>query len=119
MRITDRAFVQDFDVVPRGWGFCYRRWDYADSVFLPIPLNILVRVFLSIYWSLVGGLFRNRFEKAVEDVYDERRRGIFADGYIQGKKDGERVGWDDCMKHWDRVFNSYKKELSDKWGWDK
>lgn len=70
--------------IPGYYGYAYRPWDNHNiSYWYPVPLNILVRFFVTVHRALRNGFFPMRWEKQLLAFYS------------QGHKDG----WDQHERH--------------------
>lgn len=77
-RLVLRRAVRHGDLIPRGYGFAYYRWETDGAVCYPIPLNLAVR------WAHFAWLWFKR--GGAELAHDP------ADAYEAGRRD-ERAQW--------------------------
>lgn len=72
--------VHASELIPRGYGVAYWKWDRGVGVFYPIPFNLLVRLVRNTYYALVHAGYPSKWEKMLDRVY------------MQGKEAGEIRG---------------------------
>jgi len=54
---------------PKWYGFAYRRWDIGYTVFYIIPLNLIVRYALKIYWFFYRWIKAGGWRDRLDDAY--------------------------------------------------
>lgn len=55
--------------IPRWWGFAYRLFDMRYTVLYPIPLNLVVRYALKLYWTVYSWVKRGGWHSKLDDAY--------------------------------------------------
>lgn len=78
-----RREVKEGIMFPKFYGLAYRDMWRRVSICYPIPLNVVVRLAMSLYWKLQEGLVTNRLEKIIEKAWQ--------DGYCTGTR--RNVRW--------------------------
>ena len=66
-------------VLPRWYGFAYRRYNYSETVLAVIPLNLIIRYGLKVYWRIYRWLKHDGWKSQLDDAY---RRG-YNDGNLR------------------------------------
>lgn len=71
-----RMEVSEMGAVPTGYGFCWRVWDRAVHVAMPIPINQIASVLHALWiWSIqphVNDKFYEAYEKGYKDGQDNK-----------------------------------------------
>lgn len=62
-------YVCEGEMMPRGYGLSYRRYDCNKSICHPIPINLVVRLFRALYWRLQFGSMPTKREKRESKIY--------------------------------------------------
>lgn len=56
-------------ILPRWYGFAYRRFEWRETVLCIIPLNLIVRYAHKIYWLLYRWIKHNGWRSKLDDAY--------------------------------------------------
>ena len=90
MRITDYLLrtVGEAEMIPGGYGFVSYDTLRREAVFLPIPINLLVRLVLYLYQRIVYGFYPDRYERRIKDVMESARQSVWDSGYTKGLEEG-------------------------------
>lgn len=111
MRIADRFLIKEPEAIPRGWGLAYWLPDVRDGVYLPIPLNVVVRGLRELWSIFIRGVFPsyidNKCMKSWMAGYAEAMNFHWAQGYTAG----ERVGAKAAVDRMNKVFDDFLEEL--------
>lgn len=87
------------DIPPRGFGLAWRDYMRDQGVVMPVPLNIIVAFFRSLYWFLLVGWYdhitRDRDERALVDaiLFQEACEDAYRDGYMAGLRSKTPPYW--------------------------
>jgi len=73
MIVTAKA-LHDGLRVPKGYGLAYWRYDRLDGIFMPVPLNVLVRWATNVYWYISTAVQPNKFERLLQEEYSRGHR---------------------------------------------
>lgn len=94
MRISEFLIrrVGEGTIIPRGYGLAY--WDFCrnEGVYYPILFNLLARLWVGVYYSLVRGLCPNKFEAMLRREYNKGRQQATGSAYEFGRENGYRAG---------------------------
>ena len=88
------------NIVPWWYGFYQHDYSRAAKIFYPIPLNILLRFAVGLYWRFANPLRSGR-ERELNEAYARGRR----DGWKAGVREGKVQGYNE--KTYPEIF---KKE---------
>ena len=69
--------ISEGEIIPRWYGLAYREDFDSYSVFYPIPINIIIRICREIYYWIVYGIFKSKWERKLRTAYME--------GYKKGR----------------------------------
>jgi hypothetical protein len=61
--------IREAELIPKGYGIAYRLWNQDAYIVLPIPINIIVRVFLNYYYALVKAWYPSRWERKLDTIW--------------------------------------------------
>ena len=65
--------IADKDLVgvnlPKWWGFAYREFDIRYTTLYPIPLNLIVRYTLKLYWLIYSWVRTSGWKDKLDNVY--------------------------------------------------
>ncbi len=62
--------IRSEDSIPKGYGIAYILYDKDLAVVLPIPINVIVRSILYIYYILIKAGYPSKWEKKLESVWE-------------------------------------------------
>ena len=91
MRKTAKQLCEG-ELVPRGYGLAWQRYDMDMSVYLPIPINIIASKMREYYFRLVIGC-----DQLDASAYMKGHRKGYGSGRDAGVKEGWKQGWDDAF----------------------
>jgi len=55
--------------LPKWWGFAYRKFNIRYTVLYPIPINLIVRYALKLYWLVYGWVATGGWKDKLDDAY--------------------------------------------------
>jgi len=117
MKISDKLLKEEMDIIPRGWGLAYWLADVRVGVYLPIPLNVIVRVLRELWFLFIRGVFPsyigNKCMKAWMAGCTEAMNFHFAQGYRLGEKAGDKAARDAIAKAFDEFLEEDKQKRAD------
>ena len=73
--------------LPKWWGFAYRKFHVRYTVLYPIPINLVVRYSLKLYWLVYSWVSMGGWEDKLEDAYWQG----FNEGNTRKEHDLERL----------------------------
>lgn len=98
MRISKLAIrtVGKAEVVPKGYGLAY--WDFArnEGIFFLMPFNLIARLWMRLYYTLMQGGFPNKFEGMVQREYHRGYQDAIRE--LDGRKKSARESYEDGYK---------------------
>jgi hypothetical protein len=81
MRI--KIMINEGEIIPKWYGVAWRAYDRMQIACYPIPLNLIVRIYLHFYYCIMRGCFRSNYEKEL----------------IQARFEGMKFNLDNEAKH--------------------
>ena len=118
MRISDFLLckVGEGELIPKGYGLAWREFDKAESIFLPIPINIIASFMRTLYWRMIMAFYPAKIDILINKI--ETR--AMQEGYTWGRKDGFRAGIIKTNEEINKRFDEFlatKSENRDKLHW--
>jgi len=68
-----RKYLSVGEVIPKGYGLAYWMPEYGEGVVYPIPINVLVKISMNLWWLFRRGFFRDWWYTQIRDA---ERRGF-------------------------------------------
>ena len=63
--------IPEGESIPKGYGVAWRAYQKMEVRCYPIPLNLLVRLWLDIYYCLMRGLYQSKWERKLLSIKHE------------------------------------------------
>ena len=110
MRVSDFliAKVGEGECIPKGYGLAWREFDRVESIFLPVPFNIIVSFARSVYWHMVMAFYPSKIDEIASKSRGDGFELGHKVGYEMGRKAGELEGYNKCKKEIDDWFDWFK-----------
>ena len=74
--------------LPKWWGFAYREFNIRYTILYPIPINLIVRYSLKLFWLVYRWVKMSGWKDKMEDAYWQG----YNDGTVRRNCDIDRLG---------------------------
>lgn len=66
--------LREGELIPKGYGLAYIDFSTMFSIYYPIPLNLIVRLFRGFYFWVMKGCWKCKYERKLKEIYQNGRR---------------------------------------------
>ncbi len=80
--------LKQLEEIPRFYGLVYNDFSIREAVYAPLGFNIAARIVVDIYWRIVQGLFKSRWEEKLGEAH--------RNGFVAGQK-AEQIACKMCV----------------------
>jgi len=65
--------ISEAEIIPKGYGVAYKRFNKMTVIIYPIPFNLIVRAFRDLYFWIIKGCWKSKYE---EEILKAEQRGF-------------------------------------------